>query len=211
MALRIPASRQTPVETASQTAFSAPPPFHPSVVVSGRSPPMNTRSPDAFPFPTSESHPCPPPEGTAPALRPAANPAHTEPALDHGIEESFPASDPLSIALTQVHVLPTSDLQCLPHGHHGPHATARSVISIGLMAGTLASVASTMALAWRGRGGPGKAGMLERWVEPTDGTPGLVHGGSQQSMATLCATFAAGLVVGCAAARRGHRIRRENP
>ncbi|GKT14304.1 hypothetical protein AVHY2522_04065 [Acidovorax sp. SUPP2522] len=171
---------------------------------------MNTRSPDAFPFPTSESHPSPAPEGTAPALRATADPAHTEPALDHGIEESFPASDPLSIAVTQVHVLPPLDLQSLPHAQKRQETTARSVMSVGLMAGTLASFASTVVLAWWGRHEVGTTGTVGRWVEPADGTPRLGDDRSQRSMATICATFAAGIAVGCAVARRCQRSRREN-
>jgi hypothetical protein len=48
-----------------------------------------------FPFPTSEHHDAPP----ATALPPAEEP--TEDALDHGIEESFPASDPVSVSVTK--------------------------------------------------------------------------------------------------------------
>lgn len=50
----------------------------------------------AFPFPTTEDHPV------------DAEPAHaprtvepTEDALDHGIEESFPASGPVSVSVTK--------------------------------------------------------------------------------------------------------------
>lgn len=54
-------------------------------------------APDApFPFPTAERHDAP-----APLTQPVtAEP--TEDALDHGIEESFPASDPVSVSVTKV-------------------------------------------------------------------------------------------------------------
>lgn len=49
------------------------------------------------PFPTSENHPEP---GAAPAKPKPKMP--TEDLLDHGIEESFPASDPVSVNVTKV-------------------------------------------------------------------------------------------------------------
>ena len=45
-----------------------------------------------WPFPTTEHHP-----ETEPALPKERDP--TEDALDHGIEESFPASDPTSVTI----------------------------------------------------------------------------------------------------------------
>ena len=48
-----------------------------------------------WPFPTAENHP--PAEPAAPVT---VEP--TEDALDHGIEESFPASDPVSVTVTTV-------------------------------------------------------------------------------------------------------------
>jgi hypothetical protein len=51
----------------------------------------------AFPFPTSENHPKP---GTQ-AAKPVEQPASEE-ALDNGVEESFPASDPVSVTVTKV-------------------------------------------------------------------------------------------------------------
>jgi hypothetical protein len=49
-----------------------------------------------FPFPTSENHgkPADPP-------KPTEQPASEE-ALDSGVEESFPASDPVSVTVTKV-------------------------------------------------------------------------------------------------------------
>jgi hypothetical protein len=51
----------------------------------------------AFPFPTADSHPAHP----VPESRPVEQ-EPSEPALDHGIEESFPASDPVSVAVSKV-------------------------------------------------------------------------------------------------------------
>ena len=50
------------------------------------------------PFPTSESHGDSAP--AAPAKPKADNPPDEE--LDHGIEESFPASDPVSVNVTRI-------------------------------------------------------------------------------------------------------------
>lgn len=52
---------------------------------------------EAFPFPTREHHDAPPPDTPSPV---AENPS--EDALDHGVEESFPASDPVSVTVTKV-------------------------------------------------------------------------------------------------------------
>jgi hypothetical protein len=52
---------------------------------------------DKFPFPTSGNH------GQAPAeaAKPTSEPSSEE-ALDSGVEESFPASDPVSVIVTKV-------------------------------------------------------------------------------------------------------------
>jgi hypothetical protein len=52
---------------------------------------------EKFPFPTSENH------GQAPAdaAKPVPQPSSEE-ALDSGVEESFPASDPVSVTVTKV-------------------------------------------------------------------------------------------------------------
>lgn len=49
----------------------------------------------AFPFPTADNHD----ENASPASAPKVE-HPTEDALDHGIEESFPASDPVSVSVT---------------------------------------------------------------------------------------------------------------
>lgn len=48
-----------------------------------------------WPFPTAQHHP--PPEPAKPLQE-----EPTEDALDNGIEESFPASDPVSVTVTRV-------------------------------------------------------------------------------------------------------------
>lgn len=51
----------------------------------------------AFPFPTSKNHGKPPAEPAKPTEQ-----APSEEALDSGVEESFPASDPVSVTVTKV-------------------------------------------------------------------------------------------------------------
>lgn len=50
-----------------------------------------------FPFPTTQHHPA----GAESAHAPKTE-EPTEEALDHGIEESFPASDPVSVSVTKL-------------------------------------------------------------------------------------------------------------
>jgi len=57
---------------------------------------MTSPDTDAFRFPTSERHE----PGHATQVRPSAH-TPTESALDHGIEESFPASDPVSVSVAK--------------------------------------------------------------------------------------------------------------
>jgi hypothetical protein len=60
---------------------------------------MSTRpstSTEPFPFPTSEKHDTPPEQSKPVAEEP------TEEALDNGVEESFPASDPVSVTVDKV-------------------------------------------------------------------------------------------------------------
>jgi hypothetical protein len=59
---------------------------------------MNTDSKpqEPLPFPTSENH------GGKPAAPPSKPKKPSEDELDHGIEESFPASDPVSVNVTKV-------------------------------------------------------------------------------------------------------------
>nr|WP_145548260.1 hypothetical protein [Variovorax boronicumulans] len=54
---------------------------------------MSSKRP--WPFPTAEHHP--PPDPAAPSPK-----EPSEDALDHGIQESFPASDPVSVTVTTV-------------------------------------------------------------------------------------------------------------
>ncbi len=49
-----------------------------------------------FPFPTAQHHE-PHPEEEKPVIE-----EPSESALDHGVEESFPASDPVSVTVTKV-------------------------------------------------------------------------------------------------------------
>ncbi|MDH6594359.1 hypothetical protein M2165_004248 [Variovorax sp. TBS-050B] len=51
----------------------------------------------AFPFPTAENHAKQPAEPAKPTEQ-----APSEEALDSGVEESFPASDPVSVTVTKV-------------------------------------------------------------------------------------------------------------
>lgn len=53
-------------------------------------------STEPFPFPTSEKHDTPPEQSKPVAEEP------TEQALDNGVEESFPASDPVSVTVDKV-------------------------------------------------------------------------------------------------------------
>jgi hypothetical protein len=52
---------------------------------------------EKFPFPTSKNHGKPPVEPAKPTEE-----ATSEEALDSGVEESFPASDPVSVTVTKV-------------------------------------------------------------------------------------------------------------
>ncbi|HEY9029409.1 MAG TPA: hypothetical protein VIP05_34300 [Burkholderiaceae bacterium] len=60
-------------------------------------------SPGKFPFPTSGN----PEQGRAESAKPVPQPSSEE-ALDSGVEESFPASDPVSVTVTKVK-LPSSE------------------------------------------------------------------------------------------------------
>ena len=55
-----------------------------------------------WPFPTAASHPAVPPETPAPTGQSVEVQDVSEPALDHAVEESFPASDPVSVVTTKV-------------------------------------------------------------------------------------------------------------
>lgn len=58
---------------------------------------MTSEKEKAFPFPTSKNHGKPPVEPPKPTEQ-----APSEEALDSGVEESFPASDPVSVTVTKV-------------------------------------------------------------------------------------------------------------
>ncbi|WP_077003454.1 hypothetical protein [Variovorax sp. KK3] len=62
----------------------------------------STVSSEPFPFPTSEKHDALPEHSKPVPAEP------TEQALDNGVEESFPASDPVSVTVDKV-VTPKSD------------------------------------------------------------------------------------------------------
>lgn len=49
-----------------------------------------------FPFPTADNHDKPQEEHSQPKVE-----TPSEDALDHGVEESFPASDPVSVTVTK--------------------------------------------------------------------------------------------------------------
>ena len=57
---------------------------------------MGTTSTEPFPFPTAEKH-----EAPAEQQKPVTE-EPTEAALDNGVEESFPASDPVSVTVDKV-------------------------------------------------------------------------------------------------------------
>jgi len=72
-------------------------------MTSKQTPDPKPASPEKFPFPTSENHGQP----SAETAKPIAQPSSEE-ALDSGVEESFPASDPVSVTVTKVK-LPSGD------------------------------------------------------------------------------------------------------
>lgn len=57
-----------------------------------------------FPFPTTDNHPSNPEQPLPPVV---ADPS--EEAIDNGIEESFPASDPVSVTVTKAVPLADKD------------------------------------------------------------------------------------------------------
>lgn len=58
---------------------------------------QNKEGASAFPFPTAENHVPPGDAEHSPATE-----VPSEVALDHGLEESFPASDPVSVSVTKL-------------------------------------------------------------------------------------------------------------
>lgn len=59
-----------------------------------------TVSKGPWPFPTREHHPA-----SGEGVKPQAVPP-SEDSIDHGVEESFPASDPVSVTVTVVPTVP---------------------------------------------------------------------------------------------------------
>ncbi|KQW54332.1 hypothetical protein [Variovorax sp. Root411] len=85
----------------------------------------------AFRFPTSDHHPAQPLEsGSTPAAR-AVTAIPEEQAIDHGIEESFPASDPVSVSVSKS--MPVSAAPA-PTRASAPRTPARTEMQ-GLAAG----------------------------------------------------------------------------
>jgi hypothetical protein len=87
----------------------------------------------AFPFPTAESHPAQP-QGS---IRPVTE-TPSEPALDSGIEESFPASDPVSVSVTKA--VPAAAVPPAAHDKHHAPERKPGFMRAGLMAGGVALV-----------------------------------------------------------------------
>lgn len=62
----------------------------------------NTESRTPWPFPTAESHPASTPAPQAPGTPSDLEVQHVEEdTLDHAVEETFPASDPVSVVSTK--------------------------------------------------------------------------------------------------------------
>ena len=59
--------------------------------------PIDAQRLEPFPFPTAEHHPSHPI-----SLSHSYDKVPTEDAIDHGIEESFPASDPVSVTVSVI-------------------------------------------------------------------------------------------------------------
>ena len=139
---------------------------------------MNTSDSDAFPFPTAERHDPPPAQHVRPVEQPL-----TEDALDHGIEESFPASDPVSVNVTKAAPAPPPANNTAQEGNRASDdAHTHLALRTGLATGTFAGIACSIALAAMG------------------------HRDARRSMAWVCGAFAAGLALGCATGgRSSHR------
>ncbi|MEJ8813678.1 hypothetical protein WKW77_21505 [Variovorax ureilyticus] len=134
---------------------------------------MDRSDPNPFPFPTSERHDPP----RAQHVRPVEQPL-SEDALDHGIEESFPASDPVSVNVTKAApaLRPVNNAQRASRAPQGENT--HLALRTGLATGTLAGIACSIGLAAMGRRDAGR------------------------SLAWVCGAFVAGLALGCAAGGR---------
>ncbi|MBB3177177.1 hypothetical protein [Variovorax sp. Sphag1AA] len=135
-------------------------------------------SSDPFPFPTSERHEPPHVQHVRPVEQPL-----TEDALDHGIEESFPASDPVSVNVTKAAPAPKPAVNTEGANRAADDAHTHLALRTGLATGTFAGIACSIALAALGRRD------------------------AKRSMAWVCGAFAAGLALGCATGDRSIRLR----
>lgn len=118
---------------------------------------MDHPSTAPYPFPTNAKHDAP----TVQPTRPVDH-APDEGAIDHGIEESFPASDPVSVNVTKAEPAAARTQQAPDASGAQPAPPWGAVLRTGLVAGACASVASTAVLAWRGRSDVGS------YVAPTN-------------------------------------------
>lgn len=111
-----------------------------------------------YPFPTESQHDAPSVQPTRPVEH-----APDEGAIDHGIEESFPASDPVSVNVTKAEpVAARANRPASASAARTASPSWNAVVRTGLVAGACASVASTAVLAWRGRSDVGS------YVAPTN-------------------------------------------
>lgn len=110
---------------------------------------VQSPSSSPFPFPTADRHDRPPESAPTSAV-----PQPSEEALDHGVEESFPASDPVSVSTAQVTPRAPADAGQVEKSAKAP---LRAALRTGLIAGAMASVVSTFALALAGRRETGSA------------------------------------------------------
>jgi len=142
-----------------------------------------------FLFPTAKNHGTLPKTDAPPAREPS------ESALDHGVEESFPASDPVSVTLDKV-----SAPQAV--SAHGPHRiSTRPVLRTALIAGAGASLLSTAALMLLGRRHAGSpfagTNAVSHWLWGTEALtadrPSLRHTAIGYATHHLAATFWAAL------------------
>jgi hypothetical protein len=130
---------------------------------------------EAFRFPTAENHDAPLQQEGPLAQEP------TESALDHGVEESFPASDPVSVTTSRVIPPAAGEARVARESSRRLDSRPRSALRTGLIAGAGASVLSTAALMLAGRHETGSA------VAPTNATSHWLWG--KESLAADRATL----------------------
>lgn len=134
---------------------------------------MDRPDSNPFPFPTSERHDPPRTQQVRPVEQPLS-----EDALDHGIEESFPASDPVSVNVTKAAPAPRPVNSAQGPSRAPEGGTTHLALRTGLATGTFAGIACSIALAAMGRRD------------------------ARRSLAWVCGAFVAGLALGCAAGDR---------